>query len=451
MKLDSFDRKILLILAGLVLAIGVIVAWGDRAGIGIGIISVGPPEGSQPSAIADIYIEFAQLMNMSSVTARLSIEPSITGELFWNANKIVLRPLRPLASRQTYVVTLAPGAETADGQRATRPLRWSFKPLPPAVMFLNWDVPVVRRLSRVPLAGGTPQALYAASTTILDATARPDGRQIALSVLGEGGKADIVFADAANGATLKRLGCLPSSCSNPVWSPDGKLLTLARNEPTPNQLPGQDRVWLYEPATGRMQPAFQDNQILGTRPVWSANGKRLAFFDENRRGVHVLDLTSQATFFVSGLLGDSGSLSPDGLTLAYTSRRESDPASVVQVWLARLDTPISTQPLLEDTTMLDQSPAWSPDGQWIAFHRRSHNAGAGNHVMIFKPATRELRQITRETGYSNTDLRWDALGQYLLVQRFDHNAGNQPQLWFYDMATGQFTRLVEGLHGQWLP
>jgi len=71
--------------------------------------------------------------------------------------------------------------------------------------------------------------------------------------------------------------------------------------------------------------------------------------------------------------------------------------------------------------------------------------------MLFKLSTRERRQSTLEADYSTTSLQWDAAGQYLLVQRFKRQAGNQPQLWFYDMATGKLARLVEGLHDQWLP
>jgi Tol biopolymer transport system component len=341
-----------------------------------------------------------------------------------------------------------------NGQRTVRPLEWSFRPRLPAVLYLASDRVMAQNLRVVALDGGVSHELLVAPSTILDLATSPDGLQVALAILREGGKSELWLIDSATGKQRQTIDCMPSSCSSPVWSPDGRLLAYERNEPTPNRLPGLDRVWLYDLASGKTEPVFQDNQVLGSRPVWSSNGRRLAFFDWNAHSVHIIDLSDRNAFLVPSPLGDAGSLSPDGMELVYTNRRAEDRQSSAQLWLAHLEAHLNLAPLIQGSeTVQDKDPTWSPDGQWIAFLRRRLDQPQGNQVMLYRLNTSELRQLTNETNYSNTELKWDMTGQHLLIQRFESSGTNpKPQIWAYNVITGRLTRVVDnGLKGEWLP
>ena len=375
MKLAAFDHIVLLISAGLVVAIASLVLIGDRFGIGPGIkiVSVTPADGSAPSMASPVQIEFGQPINHPSVQSRLTIQPGVSGQFTWNGDTLIFTPDTWLMSQQTYSITLAQGAETASGNQTLRPFKWSFKPHSPSIVYLTGMPGQPQTIHRISLDGGEASELYTSTSAILDYQPSPDGLQIALTILGTGGKSDIWLIDTATGKNRQSLDCAPSSCSNPVWSPNGRFIAYQRNEPTPNNVSGFDRVWLYDLTSGQTQPAFQDNQVLGNQPVWSFNSRRLAFFNDNASGIQVMDLVDQQAFLVPDPLGnDTGSFSPDGNSLVFTKKISNNGQIGLQLWVATLDKSPSFAPLLnENEAFQDNQPVWSPDNRWIAFLRSS--------------------------------------------------------------------------------
>jgi len=455
MKLAAFDRIVLFIATGLVAAIAGLALIGDRAGIGSGIniVSVTPPNGSAPSMATSVQIEFGQAMNHQSVQERFIIQPAVAGQFNWNGNSFTFKPDHLLMSQQTYSVTLAQGAETAVGSQTNHPFKWSFKPRSPSVVYIT-GVPGQAQIVRtISLDSGERRDLFTSSSTILDLAASPDGLKIALTLLGDGGKSDIWLIDTTTGKNRQSLGCAPSSCSTPVWSPNGRLIAYQRNEPTPNHASGFDRVWLYDLASGQTQPAFQDNQVLGVGPVWSINSRRLAFIDDNASGIRVTDLVDQQAFLVPDPLGnDTGSFSPDGNSLVFTKKTSDIGQFGVHLWLAQLGKTPTFAPLLTgNETFQDSLPAWSPDDQWIAFLRTSPDHPHQDQVTLYQRCTSQLIPLTDQDNYGS--LVWDMTGQYLMIQRFLFDANRTSEIWIYEFTASRTgRRLVEnGTNGQWMP
>jgi Tol biopolymer transport system component len=455
MKLAAFDRIVLFIATGLVAAIAGLALIGDRTGIGSGIniVSVTPTDGSNPSIATPVQIEFGQAMNHQSVQARFFIQPAVTGQINWIGNSFTFKPDHLLFSQQTYSITLAQGAETASGNQTIRPFKWSFKPRSPSVVYLVGGQGQPQVVCIIALDGGETRDLLTSSSTILDFAPSPDGLKIAVTILGDGGKSDIWLIDTATGKNRQSLGCAPSSCSSPVWSPNGRLLAYQRNEPTPNHASGFDRVWLYDLASGQTQPAFEDNQVLGAQPVWSFNSRRLAFIDDNASGIRVTDLVDQQAFLVPDPLGnDTGSFSPDGNSLVFTKKTSENGQLGVHLWLAQLDKTVSVALLLNgNETYQDYLPAWSPDDQWIAFLRTGPDQPHQNQVMLYQRSTSQVIPLTGQDNYGN--LVWDSNGQYLMVQRFLSDGNRTSEIWVYDFTASRIgRRLIEnGTNGRWMP
>jgi len=74
-------------------------------------------------------------------------------------------------------------------------------------------------------------------------------------------------------------------------------------------------------------------------------------------------------------------------------------------------------------------------------------------MMLYDVETGEVQQVTSGDEYNQTVFSWDASGSRVLVQRFrlDEMVA-APELWVYDLATGEMTLLVENaFDGAWLP
>jgi Tol biopolymer transport system component len=93
----------------------------------------------------------------------------------------------------------------------------------------------------------------------------------------------------------------------------------------------------------------------GTDPTWSADGSRIAFTGYSQPGIFVLNLADW-TLVTLPAFGGELALSPDGLKLAFAAGElyvmGADGSEVVQ--------------LTQGIGWIGQ-PAWSPDGQAIAF------------------------------------------------------------------------------------
>jgi TolB protein len=79
-------------------------------------------------------------------------------------------------------------------------------------------------------------------------------------------------------------------------------------------------------------------------------------------------------------------------------------------------------------------PAWSPDGQAIAFHREVNGTP---QVFVIDLATRSVRQIT-DNG-RNEDPTWAPDGRHLA---FVSSRSGGRDLWVVDLETGRLRRLT---------
>ena len=152
-----------------------------------------------------------------------------------------------------------------------------------------------------------------------------------------------------------------ASFAFPSWSPDGRHIAVAIASGQ-----GQSDIWLFDVTSSALtRLTFEGNN---TAPSWTADGQRVVFRSDrgNKAAVWVQSADGSAMadkLFESPAGLSEAVLSPDGHTLVYMVRTST---SVGSLWYADLAGDKVGKPLLS-SRFAAVSPAFSPDGKWLAY------------------------------------------------------------------------------------
>lgn len=255
----------------------------------------------------------------------------------------------------------------------------------------------------VPFAGGPAVQLTASPKGENRPRFSPDGRWLAFLSGRDGKKAQAWLLDRRGGEAVK-LTEYKSDVSDLVWSPDGKRLALVVGDVDPDE---EDE----EKAEGASGGAPKTPKpIVIRRLQFKRDGE--GYLRELRQHIHVFDVESKKSVQItSGPYDDADPVwSPDGRFLAFTSNRTQEPDAndnsdvfIVEVQEAKA----GQKPRAVTTSPgTDASPAFSPDGKWIAYLAGGDPKDiwyATNHVAVVpaeggapRPLTLTLdRNVTR--------------------------------------------------------
>jgi eukaryotic-like serine/threonine-protein kinase len=185
-----------------------------------------------------------------------------------------------------------------------------------------------------------------------------------------GRKRQLTWFDS-DGRTLGTVG-EPATFTNVVLAPDGRRAAAVLIGA------GTLSIWTYDLARGVGNP-FRGLKGDTYNPIWSPDGRLLAFAGDDKVGAGILvapsDGSSKEKTVVGGLANPfPAAWSPDGRYIAYSVQDLK--TGVVDLWLARTDgtekprkfAGISTSP---GTTVAGAAHGleirFSPDGKWIAY------------------------------------------------------------------------------------
>ena len=151
----------------------------------------------------------------------------------------------------------------------------------------------------------------------------------------------------------------------PSWSPDGKWLALTGSQ--------RDKVHTdvcRMTADGdQLQILTRDAQRNHGSASWSSHDDKIAFtstaqiFVMDRNGRNRVRLSHQ-----ENVVDQSPAWSPDGTKIAFYSNRDAqDPRRGIEDNIYVMNADGSNVVRLTDHPSADRVPAWSPDGRWIAF------------------------------------------------------------------------------------
>jgi Tol biopolymer transport system component/DNA-binding winged helix-turn-helix (wHTH) protein len=202
----------------------------------------------------------------------------------------------------------------------------------------------------------------------------PDGRQVAFSWGGETGENRDIYVTLIGEQQPLRLTSDPAEDAYPAWSPDGKHIAFIRRHA------GTQAEIILISAIGGPERILRSIRlgawITGRMLAWSPDGNWLCFTTEiGRSGKHALFLLSPDTGSVRKLLteqdngdGDSSpAFSPDGRWLAF-GRFIFPYFSKLLLQRLSADLKAEGEPLaIAEAGVNPKGPVWTPDGKRVLF------------------------------------------------------------------------------------
>lgn len=201
----------------------------------------------------------------------------------------------------------------------------------------------------------------------------PDGRKLAFSTPAHG---NVVWVMDADGSDLARLSTRGGQVESPTWSPDGRTIAYTA-------LRDQNRdIWLMN-ADGSNQRRLARTPLWEYEVDWSPTGNRIAFTDIDESNVFVMNMNgSNRRKLTSGWGLHDLSWSPDGRRIAFKRNVTPEPGPWfnrnTEIYVTNASGGSSVR--LTRNTIPDLSPAWSPDGNRLAFVRsNARNTNYARH------------------------------------------------------------------------
>lgn len=289
---------------------------------------------------------------------------------------------------------------------------------------------------------------------VRDPQRSPDGKWVAYTVTTAIRDTDKnntdVWMVSWDGAQHVQVTSTPEGESSPRWSPDNKYLSFISSR----QGARAGQVWLLDRAGGE---AVRITDIKGgvSEHVWSPDGKRLALVVKDPDpAADDADDTAAEKKTPRPLVIDRYRFKADGDGFLRGERSH--------IYL--FDVPTRKAEILTPGVFDETSPAWSPDGQRLAFVR-VHGEGDVDRMPnsdLFVAEARpgaQLRRLTSTAAGESGPLAWSPDGRqiaYLLGDEVRYSAYRQAKLAVVPAAGGSGRVLTEALDrpvsgGTWSP
>jgi len=417
-------------------------------------VMVFPSENSL-GAQGPVVLEFPAEMEQASVEGHLQILPETPGWISWEGKTLSFFPNTPWQPGEDIQVNLLPGSVTASGEVISRKNRWRAPIRQAAVIYLHPSGSPAQIWISDP-AGKDQRALSAQAGGVFDFGVSPDGSKVVYSAGNGDGGYDLWIMSRSGENPRKVLDCGAEWCVEPAISPDGWQLAYSRY-PGPSEAGNPEvggQIMVLDLDTTRGEANVENQARVGRKPGWSPDGLYLNYYDPAGGGIRLVDRETGGETLLSSIMGESGDWSLDGKHLIYLIPHLVGLPSSNQLASADLLERKIEGIMLESGVQLEfDSPALSPDGDWIAISRRLTGGNFSGQIWIYSTKGFDPVAVADDATRHFAVPGWNPAGKSLVYQgTISGSSSAKPQVLVWDAQTGESSLVSEDafLPG-WLP
>ncbi|MCG6950717.1 MAG: S9 family peptidase [Acidobacteria bacterium] len=260
----------------------------------------------------------------------------------------------------------------------------------------------------------------------------PDGSTVVFSAKRGNDEKSQIYTIRIDGGEARRITDAEKGAANPLWSPDGGLIAFTSSV---GELHTEEQREAFGDVRYVEHPRFYH---LG--PGWD-DGARKRIFVIPADGGEARQLTD-------GECSDEGDhsmvWSPDSTEIAYVSNRSPEWWNTIDTNIYVVDVATGKSRQLTSNVGPDHSPAYSPDGKWIA-HRASYeyNYESENYKIHLVPrAGGAPRVLTEDLDRTVRSIAWGPDSDRVYFTASSH--GSRDLRWVDIDAPDQFHDVTSG-------
>lgn len=254
-----------------------------------------------------------------------------------------------------------------------------------------------------------------------------DGKSL-IFVSDRSGKASQLYVMPVDGGEARKLTDFPLGVSHPVTSPDGRWIAVTSEVYPECGADAECNETIHKDwSKGKLKAHLADALLYRHWTHWRDGRYPHILLIDAATGKVVKDLTpgkyDSPTFSLGGEAGYT--FSPDGEELCYVSNHDPDPESSTNsdLWVVKVD-PQAVDSKAVDITRVnhgwDGSPAYSPDGRYIAYRSQETPGYESDlfRIALYDRKDGAIRYLTDRKTFDNwvDDLAWGPKGLALYFQ-----------------------------------
>lgn len=223
-----------------------------------------------------------------------------------------------------------------------------------------------------------------------------------------------IYTVCSDGSQLVKLTNDPADDVNPAWSPDGTQIAFSSAR--------SDHFQIYLMSADGKDVSLLTDDYENQFPVWLRDGKHIAFRTDDGKGLfwwRVLNLeNSELTTLTEpsyDFFYQTPAWSPDGQRIAYMSLVEQQERNDGSTQIHVKNADGTNDVALTNDVWANFNPKWSPDGSKIAFLSERGGTYDMFALYIMNSDGTDVEQLT-ETGYpADAVYSWSPDGKQIVI------------------------------------
>jgi Tol biopolymer transport system component len=298
---------------------------------------------------------------------------------------------------------------------------------------------------RIPAEGGEARQLTFHEKGASHPRWSPDGRTIAF--VSSRGDASQIWLLPSDGGEARPLTSLSTGASDPVWSPAGTYVAFTSKVYPDCADDAENEKRAKEIEASGLKARKIDRLLYRHWDEWQEGKRPHVFVVEVATGkVRDVNLGDDADIPVFSLGGpEAYAFSPDGKEIAFTRGPVEDEAwsTNADLWVAPVDGSAPPRNLTAANLAWDGSPAYSPDGRWIAYRSQARPGFESDRVRLtlHDRSSGAISTIAEDIDRWVEEIEWAADSKTIFVNTEDEG---RRAVWAVPLGGGPSRKILAG-------